>query len=340
MKNIFLKSAALIAVLTMTMSGCSNEELTGDKGQTEMEGISSITLETPQDGPSTRLEYNTDNITQALGVKWKAGRWIDASTICERAVGVNVFYDAFFGLILARGDEGGPTSKAEFLFANFSQGGGKNLKKDFSFGLLYPYKSDYSAAFNLNGSYDNTVEATLPLNGQTGVLADMQNFDYMTTLGTVPSDVSADKDLSVTFKHRIAVMRLTGLTFPAGTAGTATSIAISGTGLMTDAKLTFTEGAKNTLTESLVLGSTEGAITTTGTFNITNNVLDDVYICFFPGNVDATGTHQITDLKVTATVGSDTYEYNYGADATVTNKVEKFVEGKMYTLEGKSMTKK
>ena len=340
MRNIFLGSAAMIAALAMTMSSCSNEELTEDNGQPEMKGISSVTLETPQNGPSTRLEYNIDNITNGLGVKWKAG-YYPKNEKTEKGVCINATHSFLYGAVFLRTDKGEAASKAEFTFYDFIQepDAGVRRQEQGSIGLLYPYKTDYASAFEVNGSNAMSIEASLKLSGQSGRLADVENFDYMTAIAAVPEKyTSTDANLNIVFKHRIAIMRLIGLTFPDGIGSTATNVSISGTGLKTDAKLTFIKGENNALTESLELGST-GGITTTGTFNITNNVLEDVYICFFPGNADASGTYEITNLKVTATVGSDTYEYDYGNDDTVPTKVTKFEEGKMYTLKGKNMTK-
>lgn len=331
MRNFFLGSAAMIAALAITMSSCSNEELTEGNDQPEMKGISSVTLETPQNGPSTRLEYNIDNITNGLGVKWKAGRG-------EKGVCINATSSRLYGAVFVRTDEGEAAPKAEFTFYNFAQNA-KLGQEQGSIGLLYPYKTEYAGAFDVNGSNAKSIEASLTLSGQSGRLADVENFDYMTAIAAVPEKVTfTDANLNIAFKHRIAIMRLVGLIFPDGIGSTATNVSISGTGLKTDAKFTFTKGANNTLTESLELGST-GSITTTGSFNITDNVLEDVYICFFPGNADASGTYKITDLEVTATVGGDTYKYDYGNDTTVPTKVTKFEEGKMYTLKGKNMTK-
>lgn len=320
----------MIATLAITMSSCSNEELTEGNGQPEMKGISSVTLETPQNGPSTRLEYNIDN-THGLRVKWKAGRG-------EKGVCINAAHSLLYGAVFVRTDEGEAAPKAEFTFYNFAQDA-KRGQEQGSIGLLYPYKTEYAEAFNVNPSHDNAIGASLKLSGQSGRLADVEDFDYMTAIAAVPNTTSTDANLNIVFKHRIAIMRLTGLTFPAGIGSTATNLSISGTGLKTDAKLTFTKGANDALTESLELGSTEGSITTTGTFNINGNVMDDVYICFFPGNADATDTHEITNLKVTAIVDGDTYQYDYGSDTNVTTKVTKFEEGKMYTLKDKAMTK-
>lgn len=337
MRNIFLGSAAMIAALVMTMSSCSNEELTEDNGQPEMKGISSVTLETPQNGPSTRLEYNIDNITNGLGVKWKAG-YDPKNEKTEKGVCINAAHSLLYGTVFVRTDDGGAASKAVFSFYTPDLTSLRHVYSG-SIGLLYPYKKDYAGTFDVNGSSDNSIGTSLTLSGQSGRLADVENFDYMTAMAAVSSDMETDAGLNIVFKHRIAIMRLIGLTFPDGIGSTATNVSISGTGLMTDAKLTFTKGANNTLTQSLELGITEGAITTTGSFNITNHVLEDVYICFFPGNAYVSGTYKITDLKVTATVGSDTYEYDYGNDTTVPTKVTKFKEGKMYTLKGKNMTK-
>ncbi len=326
----------MIAALAMTMSSCSNEELTEGNGQPEMKGISSVTLETPQNGPSTRLEYNIDN-TQGLGVKWKAG-YYPKNNEAEKGVCINAAYSLLYGAVFVRTDEGEAAPKAEFTFYNFEQNA-KRGQGQGSIGLLYPYKTEYAGAFNVNPSYDNAIEASLTLSGQSGRLADVENFDYMTAIAAVPDITSTDASLNIVFKHRIAIMRLTGLTFPAGIGSTATSVSISDTGLKTNAKLTFIKGANDALTESLKLGSTKGSITTTGAFNINGNVMDDVYICFFPGNADVSGTYEITNLKVTAIVDGDTYQYDYGSDTNVTMKVTKFEEGKMYTLKDKAMTK-
>lgn len=338
MKNILFKSVACIAAMAMTMSGCSNEEMISENGKPEMTGITSITLETPQGGPSTRLVYNTDDITNALGVKWKAGAFTNGNSY-EKGLSVNATSGKYYGGVFARSDDGGDAPKATFIFRTFDE----NYSVSASSGgleLLYPHKTDYASAFDLVDASPDPIEITLPLTGQTGQLIDVEDFDYMTASATVEGAPETTDPMNIRFKHRIAIMRLTGLTLTGTANATATEVSISATGLKSQAKLVYT-ASNNVLSQTLTPDGADAAIATNGIFNIDGTgKMDDVYICFFPGNANAaTGSHEITGMKITAKVGSDTYEYSYGDDAAVATKVTKFEEGKMYTLSGKVMTK-
>ena len=275
-------------------------------------GITEIIASTPGEGPSTRVTYEEGTASEGLTVKWSVSgdEFLYTNESEGKWYGNNAFSD--YG-------SGGTTSCTFSLSTPLKAG---------SLFALYPLKQSYEQLFyNQSGTVAQSLSLPLPLNGQTGKLGDMKDYDYMTAYTKVAVDkagVVIDENLPVKFKHKIAVLRLAGLTFTGLADGNATEISISGTGLKTQGMLTVPSGLS---AYTVAANGDDGIIATSGSFAIGGNgkLTENVYICFFPG--------QVTGLKVTATVGSDSYEYSYAGS------VKDFAEGQMYTLTDAEMTK-
>lgn len=317
-----------MTALALAATGCSSDipvdNSTPDNKQPDT-GISVITATTPAEEPSTRLAY-TEGTTSSdpLTVKWAK----NSGSSKEQFYAFNVANDTWSGSRFARTDDGDKSQSAKFTSYGISDETTVSLQNG-SLQALYPAKEAYKNSF-LNPTGSNIQEISLPLAGQTGNLEDMQNFHYMTATVTIGSGSSSN----LQFDHRIAILRLSGLTFSGLTGGTATEISISGTGLMTEGRLTLTKATGNTSTNTVAPTGSNGPITTTGNFTIGSDgkLTENVYICFFPNSSG------ITNLKVTAKVGADTYEYAY--TGTVGTGSDPFQEGNMYTLKDAQMTKK
>lgn len=339
MKQNYLKMMACTTFMGILMAGCSNENepATGgiETGETGI-SISHITAGMPQGGPNTRLIYE-DAANGGLSVKWNADSQNPESfyAICYPADNNTSNYGYGVKFIQEVGASEQASTSTAFKSQRWQDAGFADGSFNGAIQAIYPAKDDYIDGFKVKDISENKsfIQATLPLTGQTGKRADIAKFDYMTTTGTVATDETGDASLDLKFKRRIAVMRIKGLTFPAGVNGDVTEIKLSGNNLANIISVNFMKSSFG------VYNGGAGSITTTGTFTIGagQKLTEDIYICFLPMNADATGTAEITGLTVSAKVGGITYEYNYGEDATVATKVTKFVEGNMYTLTDKVM---
>lgn len=312
-----LATAACMAAIAMAATSCNNDELPDNNNpgnQTATDNATfTITASTPAEKPTTRLEYKEGvSGTSGLEVKWAKGE--------EAFVALNVSY-----AINTKGIKGIKTETAESsktaTFAIHDLSGLPATLEAGTFYALYPAKDIY------NGSFEKVYQdILLPLTDQSGKLVDMHNFDYMTALAYI-NDPNEIPNLS--FKRRVAILRLSGLTFQGATGGSAT-ISISGTGLKTEGELRLNANAN---TNTLEPAGDDGAIATTSTFAIGSDgkLTENVYICFFPP------TGGISNLKITATVGDNSYEYSYAG--TVGTASNPFEEGYMYTLSDAEMMK-
>lgn len=318
-KNLFT-TGALVAALAMAATSCSNEELaTANGGKVDKKGgITEITADTPQEAPGTRLTYEHLS-AGGLKVEWEA----QSSSNTEEFYAASFLNGSTSYYKLIQSDNAPKASSSSFKVMQYN-----NSWSDGAIGsneeihALYPVKAAYEGVFQNNASTALSAP-NLALDGQTGKLTDMKNFDYMTVVTT------ATATLSLQFKHRIAVLCLKGLTFDGLSGNEAiSSFSISGTGLKPSAKLTITQGAT---TDAIAFtGIVDAAIATSGsTFAITSGTQsENAYICFFP-NAEMNGK----EMTVSATVGSDTYTCKFTVPAAG------FLEGNMYTLNGKAMTK-
>lgn len=313
-----LATAACMAAIAMAATSCNNDELPDNNNpgnQTATDNATfTITASTPAEKPTTRLEYKEGvSGTSGLEVKWAKE-------------------EAFFALNVSDvGDKGikgiktEPTESSKTAtFAVHEIYGSLTTLEAGTLYALYPAKDDYKTDF---AAPTSPIVITLPLTGQSGKLDDMHNFDYMTADAIIIDNPNGVPNLS--FKRRVAILRLSGLTFQDATGGSAT-ISISGTGLKTEGELILDADAN---TNTLEPFGDDGTITTTSTFAIGSDgkLTENVYICFFPP------TGGISNLKITATVGDNSYEYSYAG--TVGTASNPFEEGYMYTLSDAEMMK-
>lgn len=313
-----LATAACMAAIAMAATSCNNDELPDNNNpgnQTATDNATfTITASTPAEKPTTRLEYKEGvSGTSGLEVKWAKGE--------EAFVALNVSKGRDTKGIKGIKTETAESSKTATFAVHDLSGRPATLEAG-TLHALYPAKDSY------NGSFEKVYQdILLPLTGQSGKLVDMHNFDYMTADAIITDNPAEAPNLS--FKRRVAILRLSGLTFQGATSGSAT-ISVSGTGLKTEGRLWLTGYANTTTLEPF---GDDGAITTTSTFAIGSDgkLTENVYICFFPP------TGSISNLKITATVGDNSYEYSYAG--TVGTASNPFEEGYMYTLSDAEMMK-
>lgn len=314
-----LATAACMAAIAMAATSCNNDELPDNNNpgnQTATDNATfTITASTPAEKPTTRLEYKEGvSGTSGLEVKWAKE---------EAFFALNVYNVTDRKGIKGIKTETTESSKTATFAVHDIDGRPATLGAG-SIYALYPAKDDYKTDFTAPAS---PILITLPLTGQSGKLDDMHNFDYMTADAIITDNPAEVPNLS--FKRRVSILRLSGLTFQGATSGSAT-ISVSGTGLKTEGHLILDAGANTTTLEPY---GDDGTITTTGTFAIGSDgkLTENVYICFFPP------TGGISNLKITATVGDNSYEYSYAG--TVGTASNPFEEGYMYTLSDAEMMK-
>lgn len=312
-----LATAACMAAMALAATGCSKDELTDATGNTPTgDNAFSFTASTPAPKPATRLEYTEGSNADPLVVEWASGE--------EAFFALNAGSTATWKGIKGVKASTGAASKTATFVAKDTDGTDASTCEAGSFYALYPAKDALRNLF-ANISTSGTYYIYLQLNGQTGKLADMHNFDYMTAEATITGSSTEAPDLA--FSHRISVLRLSGLTFSGLNGGSATNISISGTGLKNSADLVMTGSA----TPTVRLNGPDAILTTTGTFTIGSDgkLTENVYICFFPPE------EGISNLRITATVGGTNYGYSYSG--TVGTSANPFEEGNMYTLSDAAM---
>ena len=175
---------------------------------------------------------------------------------------------------------------------------------------LYPLNDSYLA----NAASADGFEISLA--GQDGTLAKLADYTYMTASAT------ADKGmLDFKFKHEIVILRLTGMMFPEGTnASRVSEIIVNGTGINDAAVVKLTGDAP-----VVSVSAADCSVSVKGNFAVTNRVMDDVYVAFFP-------TPEMSDFTISA-ITADNNRYNFKYTASV-----EFQAGKLYTLRGRTMT--
>ena len=335
-KNYWTLMACTAVIGSMALAGCSNEDdLTTGKATPDESGISisRITAGMPQGNPSTRLIYE-DGTNGGLNVKWSADNIHPESffAACYAIDGYNLDGLKFVQEV---GSNEKPSTSTTFKSQRWDWDEKAFVDGNFKgyIQAIYPAKDDYQDGFEKSNAIFTAFN--LPFDGQTGKRADMAQFDYMTAEGIVTTNETGDASLNLKFKHRVAVMRIKGLTFPPEVTGDVTGITLNGTNLsacMTGIlmKSSFTLNAP-----------IQESIATVGTFSIgqDHKLTEDVYICFpLMFNEDGLSTKEITGLTVSAKVNGVTYQYSYADDPSVTVPITKFVTGNMYTLSDKTMT--
>ena len=291
-------------------TSCSNDELVNVI--TPEQNIEP-TYVTASVGADTRLSFDDSEIGTSLKVNWRN----------EAETNPEIFYGAGFteGKGLKFTQTGTLVGKeSQFLVEGYTSAWGNDALTDGNtYHLLYPAKSTYASSFEVAAGL-SSVEVALSLEGQTGKLADLENYNYMTCVAT-----RADGDLDIKFANRISIIHLEkGMQFTGITAATtATEISLSGACIFSSATLNMSGS-----TADISFGDTPADIVTTGSFAIDaeGKLTEPVYIAFLP-NAATTGEA----LTITAKVGSNTYKLEKGSTPT-------FNQGQLYTLNG-SMTK-
>ena len=288
-----------LAVCSCVLLGtsCSNEDNFVQEQNTELYYVTAST----DRGTDTRLSY--DDTATALNISWR------------NELGSNP--EKFFGFggngYLFTQTEVVDESVSKFSSQSYAGGSGE-LTEGVAYHLLYPAKDAYQGVFQNAGS--TSVEVDLPLTGQTGELAALEDFHYMTCVAT-----KGEGDLDIQFTNRIAILQLDDYISLAGitAATTATEITISGACIFSSAKLIMGNGAAD-----IAFDGAASDITVTGSFAINANgqLANNVYIAFIPN-----AALSAQPLTITAKVGDDTYKI-------VKDNAPAFKQGRVYPVGG------
>ena len=175
---------------------------------------------------------------------------------------------------------------------------------------LYPLTEDLATVAASADGFE------ISLASQNGTLEGLADYTYMTANAT-----AANETLDFTFKHEIVILRLTGMTLPEGVTSVS-EVVVSGSGI-SDVAMANLSGA----TPTVAVSATDCSVNVKGNFTVTNKVMEDVYVAFFP-------TSDATEFTVKV-LGSDSKPYRYSHPNTV-----KFEAGNVYTLSEKELLMK
>ena len=299
-----------LAVCSCVLLGtsCSNDELVDVI--TPEQNIAP-TYVTATVGADTRLSFDDSEIGTSLKVNWRN----EVAKNPETFFGVG-FAESKWYKFTQTGELDGKKSKFK-VQGYTSSWENAALTEDNNYHLLYPLKNTYDSVF---AKTPLIAEVNLPLTHQTGKLAGLEAFNYMTCIAT--ADAS---DMDIKFKNRISIIRLEkGMQFT-GLSGatTVTDITISGTGICSSGNLTMDAANAAGSQDAISLDGLQGDIVTTGVFHIAadGTLAEDVYIAIFPNAA-------ITNFTISAKVGfTDTYELKKTVPFTLQ-------EGELYTMNG------
>ena len=172
---------------------------------------------------------------------------------------------------------------------------------------LYPLTEDLATVAASADGFE------ISLASQNGTLEGLADYTYMTANAT-----AANETLDFTFKHEIVILRLTGMTLPEGVTSVS-EVVVSGSGI-SDVAMANLSGA----TPTVAVSATDCSVNVKGNFTVTNKVMEDVYVAFFP-------TSEISDLAVSV-ISSANKPCHYSYSGSV-----QFEAGKVYTLNAKEL---
>ena len=173
---------------------------------------------------------------------------------------------------------------------------------------LYPLTEDLATVAASADGFE------ISLASQNGTLEGLADYTYMTANAT-----AANETLDFTFKHEIVILRLTGMTLPEGVTSVS-EVVVSGSGI-SDVAMANLSGA----TPTVAVSATDCSVNVKGNFTVTNKVMEDVYVAFFP-------TSEISDLAVSV-ISSANKPCHYSYSGSV-----QFEAGKVYTLNAKELS--
>ena len=177
-----------------------------------------------------------------------------------------------------------------------------------------------NALYPLSDEYKNNASSVdgfeISLAGQNGTLEKLADYTYMTAQA-----IATDNVLNFKFKHEIVILRLTGMTFP-DEISNVSEIVVSGTGI-SDVAVANLSGS----TPVVKVSATDCSVNVKGNFTVSDKVMQDVYVAFFP-------TEEISNLTISAiTSNSRPYHFSYNGS------VKQLITGKVYTLKNISLAK-
>ncbi|WP_300698523.1 hypothetical protein [Bacteroides sp.] len=340
MKKHYWKIAAITTMVAIATTGC-NDDLSMNDSVNKIEGSSLITASIETKTIDTRLSYEDDT---ELKVTWIDGKDDNAQEYFYATSFPSDESAAINGWRFRRADDATASKDATFSSWEWSSNSfsATNLTVGDEIHALYPASEAATEGYAGTFKYSPSGSVTLPLAGQDGTLANLSKFNYMTAVGTANTAAGTTDaaSLELKFKHRVAIFRLSELVFPGLNNGEVKVVGVSGKNLKVSATLTRTKGVTiDQITPtgndmSILANLPDNTITTDGNGKMTGNI----YICFFPGNSDAQGTNEISELSFQFITSNGTYTYNYATDVDQALQVTKFIEGKMYTLNAKTTT--
>ena len=296
------KAKYLGLALAATLTACSTNDFDSVPA---VNGNGMITAYTPQGNGkiSTRTVYEAEGSN--LNVKWNASG--------EDMYTINAYADGWTAGQLKQvsaTDEGNAANFNAYDIEGTKQVGYK-AGTLFAF---YPQNATIGNSFTSLAADGTSVSVPLSLTGQTGKLADLHNYDYMTATSTVSADNNVG-DLQM--KHEIAVLHINSGIKTLVENGTISKVVLSATGMKAAGTMTITRNGSDITTSVAGTGSDASVAINNCSYTVSNNQLaDDIYLAILPGTM--------TNLTMKLTIDGNDFDYIY--QGTNTN----FEAGKIY----------
>ena len=292
--------------LAATLAACSTNDFDSVPA---VNGNGMITAITPTgSGTTTRTSYNQDG--KDLAVTWNASD--------EKMYTLNTTAEGWTAGQLVQADAATDNNTKANFNAYDVEGTkqvGYKAGKLFAF---YPQNATTASSFKNLASDGTSVSVPLTLDSQTGKLADLSKYDYMTATTDVTVNANGEATVSpLQMNHEIAVLHLAKGMETLAEAGNVTKVELSATsGLYGSGSMTVSRTG-SAITSSVV--GTSGTITLNGDFAIEDGKLsEDIYVAVL-------STTSFSGLKAKFTYSNgDSYTYAYSGS------INQFVKGKMY----------
>ena len=286
--------------LAATLAACSTNDFDSAPA---VNGNGMITAYTPQSGESTRTSYEADGSN--LKVTW--------NTSNENMYTINAATDGWTAgqLKQVSASENGNAANFNAYDIAGSKQVGYKAGKLFAF---YPQNTTVANSFNSLSAEGTSVSVPLSLTGQTGKLADLHNYDYMTATSTVSAD---NKVGDLQMNHEIAVLHINKGIKTLVENGTISKVVVSAKGMKTAGNMTITRDGSDITSTVAGTGSDASIAINNCSYTVSNNQLaDDIYLAILPGTM--------TNLTMKLTIDGNDFDYIY--QGTTTN----FEAGKIY----------
>lgn len=296
------KAKYLGIALAATLTACSTNDFDSVPA---VNGNGMITAYAPQGNGNvaTRTAYEADGSN--LNVKWNASG--------EDMYTINAYTDGWTAgqLKQVSASEDGSSANFNAYDIDATKQVGYKSGKLFAF---YPQNETVANNFKSLSADGTTVSVPLTLGGQSGKLADLHNYDYM----TATSSVSADNNVGdLQMKHEIAVLHINKGIKTLVENGTISKVVVSATGMKSAGTMTITRNGSDITSSVAGTGSDASIAINNCSYTVSNNQLaDDIYLAILPGTM--------TNLTMKLTIDGNDFDYIY--QGTTTN----FEAGKIY----------